>query len=198
MNSNTFLPSGLIEDYCLGLLNKEDHKLAEALINQHPQAKDEADAFMQVLEQYAQDCAVTPLKETRDKTLQLLENLNIEEKADVNNPAILNKYADVKNWLKLIKPLLPEKLGADMFIKELRNDGNIAQLIIWTPIDYPDEVHTDEQECFFILEGRCKCFIGETVIEMGPGDFLEIPMHQHHDVQVLEPVLALVQRIKVA
>ncbi len=198
MKSDTILPPGLIEDYCLGVLNQEDQKLAEALINQHPQAKEEVDSFMQGLEQYALDCAVMPPKEIRHKTMQLLENLHTEEQADVNNPALLNKYADAKNWLKLIKPLLPEKLGTDMFIKELRNDNYIAQLIIWTPIDYPDEVHTDEQECFFILEGRCKCFIGETVIEMGPGDFLEIPMHQHHDVKVLEPVLALVQRIKAA
>ncbi len=39
-----------------------------------------------------------------------------------------------------------------MFIQELRNDNNISQTLIWTAVDYPDEVHDDvENES---LKGR--------------------------------------------
>ena len=95
--------------------------------------------------------------------------------------------------------MLPEKLTDKMFIHVLRDDQQVSQTLIWTAVDYPDEVHEDVKECFIILKGKCRCYIEAEVVELGPGGFLEIPLHKHHDVKVLEyPVLAVVQRIKVA
>ena len=95
--------------------------------------------------------------------------------------------------------MLAEK-AADkkMFIKVIREDEEIFQSLIWTKDDYPDEVHDDLQVCFMILEGDCKCYVGEKVLRMGPGDFFEIPMHLHHDIKIVSPyVMAVVQRRKV-
>ena len=154
---------------------------------------------MYTLEQYALDFTYNDAQHLKSKTLNLLENLKPEYEANVDALPLLNKYADHKNWLRIVKPLLPEKLDINMFIQELRNDNNISQTLIWTAVDYPDEVHDDVEECFIILEGKCRCYIEDEVVELGPGGFLEIPLYKHHDVQVLEhPVLAVVQRIKVA
>jgi mannose-6-phosphate isomerase-like protein (cupin superfamily) len=122
----------------------------------------------------------------------------LEGKQDINNLPLLNKYTDYKKWLHLVKPLLPLKLEDDFFIHELRKDENVMQMLLWIKVDYPEEVHEDVDECIIILEGRCRCSIGGKVVELGPGEFLEIPLYQHHNVKVLEPVLAVVQRIKVA
>ncbi|HRI22810.1 MAG TPA: cupin domain-containing protein, partial [Panacibacter sp.] len=185
--------------YCLGLLNGEDCKTVEQYRESYPYVKEEIDSFMASLEQYALDCAVLPGKDIKNKTLRFADNQAMEDQANIQNLPLLNKYSSHENWLKIVKPLLPAQLMNDkMFIHELRNSNGIAQMVIWTAIDYPDEVHSDEQECFIILEGRCRCYIDDRITEMGPGDFLEIPLHAHHDVQVLEPVLALVQRIKAA
>ncbi len=199
MNHRAYIASGIIEDYCLGTLSEEESKAVEERAQRYPEIKREIDAFMYTLERYALDSAHNNAEHIRNKTLKLLDNLRLEYEANIDALPLLNKYADHKNWLRIVKPLLPEKLDRTMFIQELRNDNNISQTLIWTAVDYPDEVHDDVEECFIILEGKCRCYIEDEVVELGPGGFLEIPLYKHHDVQVLEhPVLAVVQRVRVA
>jgi mannose-6-phosphate isomerase-like protein (cupin superfamily) len=84
---------------------------------------------------------------------------------------LLNKYSDLNTWLRIVEPLLPAALEENMFIKELRNDNGVSQTIIWTKIDYPDEVHDKVEECFIILKGKCRCYIEGEVIEVDAGGF---------------------------
>ena len=64
--------------------------------------------------------------------------------------------------------------------------------------DVDDEVHEHEQESFLVLEGECECHIGDTVYRLGPGGFIEIPLHLNHNVRVLSPyVVAVLQHIAV-
>ncbi len=192
------IKSGIIESYCLGLLNTEESKAVEQKAQLHAGVKQEIDDFMLSLEQYAMANAVNPGKDTKKKILDLLDNLWLEETKKIDNLPLINKYTDYKNWLHIVKPLLPEKLKGEMFVQELRNDAKVFQSLIWTTVDVPDEVHNDVLESFIILEGRCRCYIEDTVTELGVGGFLEIPMYKHHNVKVLEPVLAVLQRVKVA
>ncbi len=199
MDSKTYIASGVIEDYCLGILNDKENKDVEQYAQLHPDVKQEIDVYMQVLEQYAMDNAIDPGEEMRTKTFMLIENLALEQEADLQHLPLLNKYSDPDNWLKIVESLLPGELTEDMLVKELRNEHGISQTIIWTKIDYPDEVHEKVEECFIILKGKCRCNIEGEEIEVDAGGFLQIPMFKHHDVKVLEsPVLAIVQRIKVA
>jgi mannose-6-phosphate isomerase-like protein (cupin superfamily) len=199
MDYKAYIASGIIEDYCLGILTEEESKVVEQQAQRYPEVKHEIDVLMQAFEQYAYDCTFKTADHIRNKTLNLLNNLKLEHQANIHELPLLNKYTDHKNWLQIVKPLLPEKLERNMFVHQLRNDNNISQTLIWTSVDYPDEVHDDVEECFIILEGKCRCYIEDEVVELGPGGFLEIPMYKHHDVQVLEhPVLAVVQRVKVA
>jgi mannose-6-phosphate isomerase-like protein (cupin superfamily) len=140
-----------------------------------------------------------PPAHVKNKILELIDNLQLEEKAKLDQLPLLNKYSDHNKWLQIVKPVLPEKLNDKMFVHVLRDDKKVSQILIWTAIDYPDEVHEDVEESFIILKGKCKCYIEQESVELGPGGFLEIPMYKHHDVKVLEsPVLAVVQRVKVA
>jgi mannose-6-phosphate isomerase-like protein (cupin superfamily) len=152
------------------------------------------------LETYGNDWNITPPPGVKQKVLQLLDNLRLEEEKNLDRLPLLNKYTDHRNWLDVVEPVLPETLNEKMFVCNLRNDESVSQTLIWTKIDYPDEVHEDLQECFIILRGNCRCYIGDEVVELGPGGFVEIPMYAHHNVRVLgkEPVLAVVQRVKVA
>lgn len=199
MDHKEYITSGIIESYCLGLLTPEENTALENTVQLQPELKQDIEAFMHTLEKYALDHAVEPDQDVKNKTLNFLENLRIEEATDIQELPLLNKYSDHNNWLRIVKGLLPEKLEGDMFVHQLRNDSKVSQTLIWTAVDYPEEVHTDEEESFIILKGRCRCYIEDTMVELGPGGFLEIPMYKHHDVKVLEhPVLAVVQRVKVA
>jgi mannose-6-phosphate isomerase-like protein (cupin superfamily) len=199
MDSKTYIASGIIEDYCLGILSSEESRAVEQYAQLYSEIKQEISAYMLALEQYAMDNAINPGEQVKTKIFQLIDNLATEHESTHQQLPLLNKYSDLNNWLRIVEPLLPGELKEKMFIKELRNEHGISQTIIWTKIDYPDEVHDEVEECFIILKGKCRCYIEGEVIEVGAGGFLEIPMFKHHDVKVLEsPVLAVVQRIKVA
>jgi mannose-6-phosphate isomerase-like protein (cupin superfamily) len=198
MDNKPTITEGIIESYCLGLLNKEESKMVEQQARQDASVKHAIDDFTYSLERYALANAIDPGEEIKKQTLSLMENLRLEEEKNIDNLPLLNKYSDYKNWLHIVKPLLPDQLQKPVFLHLLREDEHMSQILIWTNADVEDEVHDNERESVIVLEGRCRCYLEETVIELGPGGFLEIPLHAHHDVKVLEPVLAVIQREKVA
>ena len=145
MDSQSYIASGIIEDYCLGMLNDKENNAVEQYAQLHADVKQEIDAYMQALEQYALDNAVKPDEQLKTQIFQLIDNLEKEQEANPQHLPLLNKYSDLDNWLKIVEPLLPGQLEEDMFVKELRNEDGVSQIIIWTKVDYPDEVH-DEGE----------------------------------------------------
>lgn len=199
MNVKQYIESGILSDYCLGLLDEKEARQVEALCDQYPELMAELSQTREALFNYSAALSKEPAPHLKEEIWKLLENVNREEKMDYQELPVLNKYSDKENWLKAVKPLLPSKLESDIFVKVIRNDEKLEQTLIWTKIDYPDEVHDDLQECFMVLEGECECYVGDKVFRLGPGGFLEIPLHVHHDVKIRsEYVLAVVQRLKVA
>ena len=199
MNIQEYIESGILHDYCLGLLSAEDRMQVEHNCREYPELKAELAAVQQSLNDYAVAFSKVPQASLKDKIWELLSNINDEEKKNIERLPLINRYSDYKNWLHIVKPLLPEKLEKPMFVKVIRDDDQAWQSVIWTRADYPDEVHDDLKECFIVLEGECECHIGDKVIGLRPGGYLDIPLHMHHHVKVLSgPVLAVVQRLRVA
>lgn len=199
MDIKKYIKSGIIQDYCLGILSKKEMEQVEQHAAVYPEIRNEMEAHQKALSQYAGNFANVVPRELKAKTLSLLDNLKKEELADSNNIPLLNKFSDYKNWLRVVKPLLPDELKKPTFIKVLHEDDKIFQAVMWVKDYYPDEVHDDLQECFIILDGECECHVEGEVIKLGAGGFFEVPLHKHHDVLVTKgPVLAVVQRLKVA
>jgi mannose-6-phosphate isomerase-like protein (cupin superfamily) len=198
MDHSTKILPGDIESYCLGLLTEEENRTIAEQAAKHVDVKAEIDNFTSLLEHHVILNAIQPPGDLKNKILTSLGNLKLEEAANIDLLPLVNKYSDHNNWLKIVQPLLPKEQPTGMFVKELRNDSKVSQILMWAAVDYPDEVHHDEEECFIVLKGRCRCFVGDRTVELGPGDFLDIPLHVHHNVEVLEPVIAIVQRKKIA
>ncbi|HWJ30412.1 MAG TPA: hypothetical protein VNS32_28015 [Flavisolibacter sp.] len=189
----------IIELYCLGMLSEDERMDVQQQAENNEAIKKEIEHYQQSMKPYEKPGqSFGHISHFKARTMELLENLKLEEAADIHDLPLINKYTETAAWLKMVKPVLPAQLDRNMFIKELRNNGTVSQTVIWTAVNYPDEVHDDVHECFIILEGRCVCFIEDEMFELGPGGYLEIPLFKHHDVKVLEPVLAVVQRLKVA
>jgi mannose-6-phosphate isomerase-like protein (cupin superfamily) len=198
MDHSTKILPGDIESYCLGLLTEEENRTIAEQAAKHVDVKAEIDNFTSLLEHHVILNAIQPPGDLKNKILTSLGNLKLEEAANIDLLPLVNKYSDHNNWLKIVQPLLPKEQPTGMFVKELRNDSKVSQILMWAAVDYPDEVHHDEEECFIVLKGRCRCFVGDRTVQLGPGDFLDIPLHVHHNVEVLEPVIAIVQRKKIA
>ena len=82
---------------------------------------------------------------------------------------------------------------------DLGERDGIYQFVLWTFDDCPYEIHDKLYESLMVLEGKCVCRIEDEAHELSPGDLLTIPLYKHHNLEVMKgPVMALVQRIKVA
>jgi mannose-6-phosphate isomerase-like protein (cupin superfamily) len=197
MNVQDYIASGILQEYCLGLLTEEEKSIVEYNCRLYPEIKAELEACQAGLDHYAQQFSTPPDPTLKHTIWNLLENVNREESGLAALP-VLNKFADRQNWLRMIKPLLPAKLEQDLLVKLIRDDGQITQVILWSKVDYPEEVHDDLQECFLILEGECECYVDDEVFRLSAGGYFEIPLHAAHSVKILSPqVLAVVQRCKV-
>jgi hypothetical protein len=132
MDNKAYIASGIIEDYCLGILSDEESRIVEQYAEIHSEIKQEINAFMQAIEQYTLDNAIKPDEQIKTKISQLIDNLTTENEASLQHLPLLNKYSDLKSWLRIVEPLLPGELEENMFIKELRNEHGVSQTIIWT------------------------------------------------------------------
>jgi mannose-6-phosphate isomerase-like protein (cupin superfamily) len=194
MNVQDYIASGILQDYCLGFLTDEEKAVVDEHCRRYPALKAELEACQAALNGYAQQFSKAPSAAVKDTIWELLENIHREENGLEAKP-VLNKYFDRTHWLNMVQPFLPAMLDQDLFTKVIRHDDQITQVILWSKVDYPEEVHDDLEECFIILEGECECYVGNEVFKLSAGGYFEIPLHQPHSVKVLSPeVLAVVQR----
>jgi mannose-6-phosphate isomerase-like protein (cupin superfamily) len=199
MDVNAYINSGIIEDYCLGMLNAEQMNEVERMSSLYSEVEEAIEANRTALENYIQSIAITPSEKTKAKALAIFENLAKEKKNEREITPIINKYSNHENWLRIVKPDLPPTLEEEKFHKVIREDENVFQLLLWAKTDYPYEDHDNVHEIIYVLEGECQCCVGDDVYPLGPGDMLEIPLYVQHNLEVTNgPVIAVVQRLKVA
>lgn len=199
MDINTYIKSGIIEDYCLGVLNEAAMVNVEKMAAIYPAVENEIAANRAALEKYAIAMAITPSATAKSKAFEIFDNLVKEKKNNALATPIINKYSSRENWLRIVKPELPETLEEEKFHKVIREDEKVFQLLLWAKTDYPYEEHDNVHEIIYVLEGECQCCVGDDVFPLGPGDMLEIPLYVQHNLEVTNgPVIAVVQRLKTA
>ena len=199
MNVREYIESGILQNYCLGLLSEHERVEVEEMCMQYPIIQKELITLQKALEQYSESTAVAPTEGLQQEIWQILENINKERHTDLNDLPIINKYSDYRHWKRIIQPLVPEEVNGDTEkIQMLRHDHKITQVFFISSKAIPDETHEQEQESFIVLEGECECCIEDKIIRLGPGGFIEIPMYTHHDVKAITPyVIAIMQRIAI-
>ena len=198
MNISEYINSGILQGYWLGILSEEEMVSVRRMAGKHPEIAAELAANEEAMRMFLINHSYTPPNSLKKEIWQVIENLESEKKFTVDKTPVINRYSDHKSWMKVVAPLLPVEIEGDVFTQVIRNDGKVTQTLIKSKVDYPDEVHEDVYESFIVLEGECECYIGEDIIRLGPGGFINIPLHEHHDVKVLSPyVVAIQQRIAV-
>jgi mannose-6-phosphate isomerase-like protein (cupin superfamily) len=191
METGKYIESGVLESYCLGLLSEEDEAFLFQMTVLYPEVKAELDAVEAAVEKIAMANAVEPPILVRQKVLLALgftESLNIDELP------VISQSTDPEPWLSVFAHLIPDELSEDFVSHLLRDDEQVQQTLVITKTNVPEEEHGDFLESFYILEGRCECTIGNNHFALGPGDFIEIPLHIKHDIKLLTPhVTAVLQ-----
>jgi quercetin dioxygenase-like cupin family protein len=199
LNIVEYMESGVLQQYCLGLLPADERKQVEQVCLQYPVVKQELSAIASSLETFAGVSAMQPPAFMKDQIWNTLQNIGKEKEGSLDDLPLINKYSDHNNWKRIVLPLIPTVIKKeDTLVKVLRQSGGVTQVLMISGTEVPDEVHEDEYESFIVLEGECECQIGDNVIRLGPGGFIDIPLHTHHHVTAIsEYVIAVMQRVAV-
>lgn len=198
MNIREYINSGILEEYCLCILDEDQVQEVNTLRIQHPEIETEIQSIEASLNAYVKTSAEKPAVNLQEEIWNTLQNLNKERNIDLTDLPIINKYTDHETWLGIVKPFIPARLEEDRIVHVLRQSDEIVQMLVISKTAFENEVHVEEHESFIILEGECECTVGDKVFRLQPGGFTEIPLHTNHDVRILSPhVTAILQRIAV-
>ena len=198
MDIKEYIYSGVLEEYCLGMLDEEQSAFVVQMSMLYPEVKRELDNIQTAFEYFAQDNAIEVNPRVRGNIISALEHTFSDTVLDSNNLPEIKKTSNLEAWLNFVEPFMPVVVE-DIYMHVLRADDQIKQTLVVSRIDVPEESHGDVFESLLILQGECACTIGDTTIQMEAGDYIDIPLHIDHDVKVLSPyVVAIVQHRAVA
>ncbi len=199
-NLESFLESGILEMYVLGLTSEEESREVVKMAAVYKEVRKELDAITETLKIYAESKAnfingtIKPM---------MLASIDYEERLKSGEqptfPAILNddsKISDYSEWLNREDMVMPEDFNGT-HVKIIGYTPEASTAIVWIQDETPYEVHTDEHEKFLILEGTCDIDIDGTIHSMIPGNYLSIPLHAGHVVKVTSqtPCKLILQRV---
>jgi quercetin dioxygenase-like cupin family protein len=138
-----------------------------------------------------------PRNGLKNQILDILENLALEENFDLNNPPLINSYSELQTWQKATAEILPPDDYDNIHLHPLREDEKVHLFVAWAKMNVPDELHNDMQESFLLLEGSCRCQIGEQFFDYQAGDFFMIPLDTFHNLEVTsaQAVKVILQRV---
>jgi len=181
-----YINSGSLEQYCFELFNADLSHEVDSLSVAHPEVKQELNEIENAIEMLAKSQAIAPDPKLKDRIFAAL-NFHDEQPLDINNLPPTSKYANHTQWLKAVEHLIPTEPFEDFFAAILQQTDHIAQTLVITRLNVPEEIHTDVKESFFILKGQCACTVGNEVFTLNAGDYLDIPLHVNHDIKILSP-----------
>jgi mannose-6-phosphate isomerase-like protein (cupin superfamily) len=195
-----YLESGIIEDYCLGLLPEKVAADISAEAAQNPDLRKKIEEVEKVLQAYIHVNARPALKES---VLKTISSIPYAIKVDITNPPLINRNSNISDWKEAIAHIEPQTDHGHIKTSFITYTPELQLCIAWLYNRLEeDEHHEDEfEESFLILEGSCECNIGGKILNLKAGDYLDIPFNTRHTIvstSALGYVKAIIQRKKIA
>ncbi len=186
--------------YALDQLDLNEREEVERMMLVFPEIRTELENIQSALELYAQSQGINPHPRVKQKIQDSISNLEKEKEMSLENLPLITPFSDHNRWMELVKDMIPEQIAKEeTFTEILHQSDNLVQLLVVTSADIADETHEESHESFLILKGRCKCTVGAEVRYMEEGDFMAIPLYEHHNVEVLsDNVVAILQHVAVS
>ncbi len=194
MDVQSYINSGILEEYCLGLLNEEEQAYLIQMSILYPEIKNELIAVERALEQLAESGAIEPGSEVKHRIMNMFGINSSDGSVNAEPFPTIGSNSDYQIWKNNLAHLIPAEPAEGISIEIIRDDERFRQMLVVSNQDIPEEEHGEYLESFLILEGRCECTVGSDIFTLSAGDFLQIPLHVTHDIRILTPhVVAVLQ-----
>lgn len=192
MDVQKYIESGVLEQYCLGLLDEGEQAYLIQMTMLYPEVKAELTAIELAFEELSAISAVEPPNNLKQNILAAIGHDQESAELNINDLPVLSRSANPLPWLKAFAHLIPEGPTQDFTVNIIRDDAIVQQMLITGNAGVPEEEHGEFYEGLFVLKGRCECTVGDELFTLGAGDFIEIPLHTKHDVRLLTPFVTAV------
>lgn len=199
-----YLESGIVEDYCLGLLDDANSQQLMTFCESHLEVQTCLKVTQKSMESF-----IGSFKRKAPKSAKRIIKNNILDKLKLEKAKLIGKdqmleefigisrHSNVNKWEHLIKDIKPPVGFDDIYAKPLFLSENRELLLIWARELVPEEIHDDMEESFLLLEGTVDCYVNDEVFSMVKGDFMQIPLNAHHKVVVTSKTTAKAIRSRV-
>jgi mannose-6-phosphate isomerase-like protein (cupin superfamily) len=196
-----FINSGILEVYVLGAASAEEQAKVEQMAQYFPLVKKELDRAEETLENYARYQARNPHGSSKAFLLATIDYSERIKNGEVPvEPPELHagsRISDYTAWLNRSDLAeLPADLE-DLHARLIGYNSTTVTAIVWMRSSAPQEVHANEYEKFLVLEGSCDVCIGSDIHSLVAGDYLAIPLHVSHHINVTStlPCKVILQRV---
>jgi mannose-6-phosphate isomerase-like protein (cupin superfamily) len=200
MSIKEYISSGILEQYVLGAISKEESLEVERLAASHSEVRKEIEEISRALERHAMANSVAPSPKVKPFLMATIDYSERMEKGEAPSyPPVLNEKSNIMEyaeWLNRKDMFLPAD-AEDLYAKIIGYTPNALTAIVWIKNTAPPEVHDTEYEKFLIVEGTCDITVNEDVFHLTPGDFFAIPLYKSHKITVTSeiPCKVILQRI---
>jgi len=190
MDVQKYIESGVLEQYCLGLLDEGEQAYLIQMTMLYPEVKAELTTIELAFEELSAIGAVEPPNNLKQNILTAI-GFNTAA-LNVNDLPVLRHSTDPAPWLNAFAHLIPDEPTEDLTVNVIRHDAVVQQMLMTGNTDVPEEEHGEFYESLFVLKGRCECTVGSELFALGPGDFIEIPLNVKHDIKLVTPYVTAV------
>ncbi len=190
------LQTGIIERYCINDVSEEERAMVNQFSLKYKEVENEIKACKKRLTE--KTSAKTPILSKVKYHLMR----QIYESCAKKNPTFLplmNNADNKLDWVNFISAndLNPAKdFEGNMEMQPLPSTIEIENAAVWIKGDFAEEVHHNENEFIYVVQGSCKMKLGGFEKEYNAGDMIFIPPFITHSAKVTStmPMFALVQR----
>lgn len=182
MEIKDIIESGILEEYCLGTLPKS--KAEE--ISRMAQSSEELNlAIEQVLLSLQSIPNGLMISDgLKPKVLNRLFEQMSSHPIDLQNPPIIDKYADYKAWTNAVAEKTSEVIENGYEISPLFINDKLELHLVWLHTELIEEAHSNNfRESFLILDGECECNFDGLLVRFKKGDYFEIPSETRHVIR---------------
>lgn len=113
-----------------------------------------------------------------------LSQLQLDEKGMLSTFTPIDRNSDHELWQKLTRDLAPTE-DYDIHSHVLHHSDEGTLIAVWVKQGLPAETHTKTLESALLVAGDCTGYLGDREISIKPGDFLDIPLHVKHALNVV-------------